>query len=118
MAAHKKKGSISLKLLIKKLQNHLQSRKIEIFRGFECKEEEKDMVPDDVKEGQFAVLATKNEEEEPIRFVVELCVLKHPAFLRLLKMAEEEYGFQQKGTLAMPCQPEEIRRILKDMIWS
>ncbi|PIN04604.1 hypothetical protein CDL12_22858 [Handroanthus impetiginosus] len=118
MAAQMKKGSISLKLLIRKLQNHFQSRKVEIFRGYECKEEEKEMVPNDVKEGQFAVLAMKNKEEKPIRFVVELCVLKHPAFLRLLKMAEEEYGFQQKGALAVPCQPDELSRILKDMIWS
>ncbi|KAI3471875.1 hypothetical protein Pfo_028563 [Paulownia fortunei] len=118
MKAEGKKGLIALKLLIRRLQNHLQlSRRVDMFRGFECEEvEAKETVPDDVKEGHFAILA-KNEGEKPIRFVVELCVLKHPAFLRLLKLAEEEYGFQQRGALAVPCQPEELRRILQDKIW-
>ncbi|KAL0309679.1 UNVERIFIED_CONTAM: Auxin-responsive protein SAUR32 [Sesamum radiatum] len=55
--------------------------------------------------------------EKPTRFVVELCLLKQPAFLRLLKLAEEEYGFQQTGTLAVPCPPEELKRILQDKTW-
>lgn len=85
-----------------------------------CLDEAKQMkagqaVADDVKEGQFAVLAAKNKEQKPIRFVVELCILKHPKFLKLLELAEQEYGFQQKGALAVPCQPDELRRILQDL---
>ncbi|CAI9097974.1 OLC1v1034501C1 [Oldenlandia corymbosa var. corymbosa] len=68
-------------------------------------------VPEDVKEGHFAVLAAKTEK--PQRFVVELQFLNNPAFLSLLKRAEEEYGFEQKGVLAVPCRPEELEKILQ-----
>ncbi|KAG8376600.1 hypothetical protein BUALT_Bualt09G0080400 [Buddleja alternifolia] len=112
--AERKKCLTSVKLFVKKMQNHLQlSRSLDIFRGVEFEEVEN--VPEDVKEGHFAIVAAKNEK--PIRFVVELCVLQHPAFLKLLQMAEEEYGFQQKGALAVPCRPDELRRILQDKIW-
>lgn len=89
-----------------------------MFGGFDRDEvvTEETVVPDDVKEGHFAIVA-KNEKEKPIRFVVELCVLQHPGFLRLLKMAEEEYGFQQSGAIALPCKPEELLRILKAGFW-
>ncbi|KAL3628491.1 hypothetical protein CASFOL_027537 [Castilleja foliolosa] len=121
MAQEKKKSSISLKPLIKRLQNHLpMSRKTtNKSRGYEFEE----LVTNgpgrnDVKEGYFAIVA-KNEDDDELatRFVVELCVLKHPDFLRLLKMAEEEYGFRQRGALAVPCQPEELKRILMDKSW-
>ncbi|KAJ9181545.1 hypothetical protein P3X46_009666 [Hevea brasiliensis] len=69
------------------------------------------MVPDDVKEGQFAVLAIKGEEIE--RFVLEFSFLNNPAFVKLLKLAEEEFGFHQKGALAVPCRPEELQKILR-----
>lgn len=96
---------------MKRLHNHLQqSRKLHVLEELDCEQ-----VPEDVKEGHFAVVA-KNEEEKPIRFVVELCVLKHPAFLRLLKMAEDEYGFHHRGAVEVPCQPDELRRILQDRI--
>ncbi|XP_057779203.1 protein SMALL AUXIN UP-REGULATED RNA 10-like [Salvia miltiorrhiza] len=106
-AAQRRSG---LKHLIRKLQNHLQqSRRVEALPGFVCEER----VPHDVKEGQFAVVA-KKDEEKPTRFVVELSVLKHPQFLRLLELAEDEFGFQHDGALELPCQPEELRRILQD----
>ncbi|KAL2250658.1 auxin-responsive protein SAUR71-like [Sesamum indicum] len=120
MATERRKGFIAFKLLVKRLQNHLHisRRVLEIFRRFECEEvEAKETVPDDVKEGHFAVLAVNNEEEKPTRFVADLCLLKQPAFLRLLKLAEEEYGFQQTGALAVPCPPEELKKILQDEIW-
>ncbi|KAJ6425435.1 hypothetical protein OIU84_026081 [Salix udensis] len=70
------------------------------------------MVPGDVKKGHFAVTATKGEE--PKRFIVELYHLTDPAFLSLLEQAEEEYGLQQEGVLAVPCRPEEIQKILEN----
>ncbi|KAL3839690.1 hypothetical protein ACJIZ3_024281 [Penstemon smallii] len=114
-------GLISLKLFVKRLQCHLQfmnSRTLDIVKCHEFGTEK--TVPGDVKEGHFAILAAaKNHEkaEKPIRFVVKLCVLKHPAFLKLLEMAEEEFGFQQKGALVVPCPPEELLRILQDRFW-
>lgn len=117
MAVQRKTGLIALKHMIKKLQNHLQlSRKVDLLIKFVREEEDaakEERVPEDVKEGQFAVVA-KTDEEKPIRFVVGLSVLEHPAFLKLLKMAEDEFGFQHNGALELPCQPEELRRILQD----
>lgn len=68
------------------------------------------MVPDDVSEGHFVVMAVKGEETK--RFVVELDYLTNPAFLRLLEEAEEEYGFTNKGPLQIPCPPDQLQKIL------
>ncbi|KAK7345527.1 hypothetical protein VNO77_16131 [Canavalia gladiata] len=68
------------------------------------------VVADDVMEGYFAVLAVKGEETK--RFIVGLDYLSDPAFLGLLDQAREEYGFRQEGTLAVPCQPQELQKIL------
>ncbi|GMI80965.1 hypothetical protein HRI_001765800 [Hibiscus trionum] len=71
-----------------------------------------DEVPDDVKEGHFAVMAVGSGN--PKRFILELSYLKNPAFLRLLEEAREEYGFQQMGILTVPCQPEQLLEIIQD----
>ncbi|PRQ43605.1 putative small auxin-up RNA [Rosa chinensis] len=70
------------------------------------------MVPEDVKEGYFAVFAVKGKE--PKRFVIKLESLNNPAFLKLLEQAKEEYGFQQKGALEVPCRPEDLHKILEN----
>ncbi|KAK4833353.1 hypothetical protein QYF36_003317 [Acer negundo] len=72
---------------------------------------EETMVPDDVKEGHFVVVAVKGEETQ--RFVVELGYLTNPKFLSLLEQAEEEYGFKQNGALTLPCRPHELQKILQ-----
>ncbi|CAI9104992.1 OLC1v1003807C1 [Oldenlandia corymbosa var. corymbosa] len=69
-------------------------------------------VPDDVKEGHFAVIACDGYEFK--RFVVPLSYLTHPTFLRLLEMAAEEYGFDREGALMIPCRPSELERILME----
>ncbi|XP_060201120.1 auxin-responsive protein SAUR32-like [Lycium barbarum] len=68
-------------------------------------------VPNDVKEGHFAVFSV-NPEEEPQRFVVELHWLTHLSFLKLLKQAEDEYGFRPEGVLEFPCRAEELEKVL------
>ncbi|KAK7392462.1 hypothetical protein VNO78_20901 [Psophocarpus tetragonolobus] len=65
---------------------------------------------DDVREGYFAVLATKDGESK--KFIVGLHYLNNPAFLALLDQAEEEFGFRQKGALEIPCQPLELQKFL------
>ncbi|KAE9621809.1 hypothetical protein Lal_00033059 [Lupinus albus] len=70
------------------------------------------MVPKDVKEGHFAVIAIQGEEAK--RFIVELDYLTDPDFLRLLEQAKEEFGFQQKGALAIPCRPQELQKIIEN----
>ncbi|CAJ1968586.1 unnamed protein product [Sphenostylis stenocarpa] len=68
------------------------------------------VVSDDVREGYFSVLATKGGESK--RFIVGLHYFNDPAFLGLLDQAQEEFGFRQKGALAIPCQPQELQKIL------
>ncbi|KAF5737532.1 putative calmodulin binding protein [Tripterygium wilfordii] len=101
---------VMLKLFIRKLQRvlvHLASREHDLDEEMDARI----MIPEDVKEGHFAVVAVNGGE--PKRFVVELGNLSNPQFLRLLEQAREEYGFCQTGVLALPCQPEELQRILK-----
>ncbi|XWS43566.1 hypothetical protein CRYUN_Cryun16bG0115100 [Craigia yunnanensis] len=111
-------GLVLLRLLMKKLKRVLRELP---SRGpdqnvveFDGDVEETKKIPKDVKEGHFAVIAVKGGK--PKRFILELSYLRNPAFLRLLEQAKEEYGFQQTGALAVPCQPEELQKILEDRI--
>ncbi|ONK63742.1 uncharacterized protein A4U43_C07F18440 [Asparagus officinalis] len=70
-----------------------------------------ELVPEDVKEGHFAVLAVN--DDEPKRFVVSLNCLSDPVFLRLLELAEEDFGFSQEGALAIPCKASELQSIIE-----
>lgn len=70
------------------------------------------LVPDDVMDGHIAVLAIEGEETK--RFIVELHCLTDPPFMELLDRAREEFGFGQKGALAVPCRPHELQKILDD----
>ncbi|KAI4368751.1 hypothetical protein MLD38_017270 [Melastoma candidum] len=72
-----------------------------------------DVVPEDVKEGHFAVIAS--EDEEPKRFVIPITYLTNPRFLRLLDEAAEEYGFDHVGALPIPCRSSELEKILFDI---
>lgn len=64
-----------------------------------------------VKQGHFVVIATQGWKTE--RFCIELEYLDHPEFVKLLKQAEEEFGFSQVGALAIPCEPDELKRIIR-----
>ncbi|KAM0849027.1 hypothetical protein ACQ4PT_053990 [Festuca glaucescens] len=62
-----------------------------------------------VPAGHVAVCA------EGARFVVRLAHLGHPAFLELLRQAEEEYGFPAGacGPIALPCDEARLRDVLR-----
>jgi SAUR family protein len=49
------------------------------------------------------------------RFVVRLAHLGHPAFLELLRQAEEEYGFPPgaSGPVALSCDEQSLRDVLR-----
>jgi SAUR family protein len=50
----------------------------------------------------------------PRRFVVRLAHLSHPAFLELLRQAEEEYGFPAApGPVALPCDEDRFLDVLR-----
>ncbi|KAK9266374.1 hypothetical protein L1049_013984 [Liquidambar formosana] len=112
-SSKKKSGIVRLKLVVEKLQKSLSLGK-KWASNLDKFEEVTDptTVPDDVKEGHFAVMAV--DDEEPRRFVVPLTYLTHPAFLRLLEQAAEEYGFDHEGALTIPCRPCELERILAE----
>ncbi|GAU13688.1 hypothetical protein TSUD_347920 [Trifolium subterraneum] len=68
----------------------------------------------DIPKGCVAIKVGHGEDQQ--RFIVPLNYLNHPLFVRLLKEAEEEYGFSQQGTIIIPCQLEEFKDILQHMI--
>ncbi|KAL1329291.1 hypothetical protein HN51_046417 [Arachis hypogaea] len=65
----------------------------------------KDVIP----KGFMAIKVGQGEEQQ--RFVVPVIYFNHPLFMQLLKEAEEEYGFDQKGTITIPCHVEEFRNV-------
>lgn len=109
----KKNGIVKLKDVAEKLQKSLLLvRK----SNYSCNSDEEHeqiseySVPEDVKEGHFAVIAVYGEKIK--RFVVPLTYLTNPSFVRLLEQAAEEYGFNQEGALTLPCHPNELEKML------
>ncbi|KAK8509705.1 hypothetical protein V6N13_093557 [Hibiscus sabdariffa] len=74
-------------------------------RNFHVKKQAKD-----VPKGCLAIKVGSTEAERQ-RFVVPVIYFNHPLFMQLLKEAEEEYGFDQKGTITIPCHVEEFRNV-------
>ncbi|KAG5045805.1 hypothetical protein JHK86_015211 [Glycine max] len=63
----------------------------------------------DIPKGCLAILVGQGEEQQ--RFVVPVMYMNHPLFMQLLKEAEEEYGFDQKGPITIPCHVEHFRTV-------
>ncbi|KAK9058610.1 hypothetical protein SSX86_023452 [Deinandra increscens subsp. villosa] len=107
----KNNGILRLKLVIERLQKglFLARKRQDSYSGQE-------MVPKDVKEGHFAVIASDDYEER--RFVIPIAYLRHPSFLTLLERAAEEYGFNHEGALMIPCGPSELKWVLEERIGS
>ncbi|KAJ1425909.1 Small auxin-up RNA [Sesbania bispinosa] len=99
-------GIVKFKFVVEKLHKRLLLGRNKGSSDFDRYEQ----VPEDVKEGHFAVIAEGGEE--PKRFVLPLSCLTNPMFLRLLERAAEEYGFDHEGALTIPCRPSELERIL------
>lgn len=49
------------------------------------------------------IIKVGGEGEVKERIVVPVMYLNHPLFGQLLKKAEDEYGFSQKGAIIIPC---------------
>ncbi|MFS7907180.1 putative small auxin-up RNA [Helianthus anomalus] len=107
----KNNGILRLKLVLERLQKglFLAKKRQESYSSQE-------MVPKDVKEGHFAVIASDDYVER--RFVIPITYLHHPSFLRLLERAAEEYGFDHEGALMIPCRPSELEWMLEEQIGS
>lgn len=64
----------------------------------------------DVPKGCVAMyVGTEGEEQQ--RFVIPVVYVNHPLFEKLLKEAEEEYGFEQKGTITIPCHVSDFQYV-------
>lgn len=100
-------GILNLNIVVERLQQSLLSGR----KSFSSEVDEM-RVPEDVKEGHFAVIAADDHELK--RFIVPLSYLTHPSFLRLLEQAAEVYGFDHGGALTVPCRPVELERILAE----
>ncbi|KAK4759085.1 hypothetical protein SAY87_020386 [Trapa incisa] len=66
-----------------------------------------------IPKGCLAILVGQGEDQK--RFVIPVAHINHPRFLQLLKEAEEEFGFDQKGPITIPCHVEDFRSI-RDLI--
>ncbi|XP_058106645.1 auxin-responsive protein SAUR32-like [Magnolia sinica] len=62
-----------------------------------------------IPKGCLAVLVGLGEEQE--RVIVPVMYFNHPLFMQLLKEAEDEYGFDQKGTITIPCHVAQFRYV-------
>lgn len=71
-------------------------------------------IPSDVPAGHVAVCVGINSR----RFVVRATYLNHPIFQKLLVQAEEEYGFNNSGPLAIPCDEFVFEDIIRRLAWS
>ncbi|KAK8582406.1 hypothetical protein V6N13_069184 [Hibiscus sabdariffa] len=58
----------------------------------------------DVPKGYFAVYVGESQKK---RFIVPVSLLNNPSFQELLRVAEEEFGFNHPmGGLTIPCREE------------
>lgn len=64
-----------------------------------------------IPKGYLPIKVGKGEEQKKI--MVPVMYLNHPLFSQLLKEAEEEYGFDQQGTMIIPCRVEEFWYVLE-----
>ncbi|XP_051133820.1 auxin-responsive protein SAUR71-like [Andrographis paniculata] len=53
--------------------------------------------------------------EEMERFVVSAELLNHPIFVKLLNKSAQEYGYEQKGVLRIPCHVIIFERVLETL---
>ncbi|KAJ4952405.1 hypothetical protein NE237_029237 [Protea cynaroides] len=67
--------------------------------------------PPDVPKGYLAVYVGP----ELRRFIIPTSYLSLPVFKVLLEKAEEEFGFDHKGGLTIPCEIETFKYLLKCM---
>ncbi|KAL6975077.1 Auxin-responsive protein saur72 [Sarracenia purpurea var. burkii] len=51
--------------------------------------------------------------EEMERFVVSTELFNHPVFVKLLNKSAQEYGYEQKGVLRIPCHVLVFERLLE-----
>ncbi|CBI22087.3 hypothetical protein AAG906_007260 [Vitis piasezkii] len=66
---------------------------------------------DRVRKGKVPVLVGEGEVME--RLLIPTKLFKHPYIVALLEMSANEFGYQQQGTLKIPCAVECLRRSIE-----
>jgi len=66
-----------------------------------------------VAKGYVPVVVGVGEEVE--RFVVSVKLFRHQCMMSLLELAAEEFGFEQRGVLRIPCDVQHFRRVLQQI---
>ncbi|KAM7260832.1 hypothetical protein ACFE04_026307 [Oxalis oulophora] len=64
-----------------------------------------------IPKGCLAIKVGEGDDDDQQRFVVPVFYFNHPLFMQLLNEAEKEYGFDQKGTITIPCRVEKFRHV-------
>ncbi|XWS43569.1 hypothetical protein CRYUN_Cryun16bG0115400 [Craigia yunnanensis] len=110
--AKRKQSKYSLKFTAKSAMKQLKSSFLPIFwwqtQDDRCTRRAENSGTSE--KGHFSVVVLENGE--PKKFFVALRYLKYPPFIKLLDAAEQEYGFNQKGALVIPCEESELENIL------
>ncbi|XVE76144.1 hypothetical protein DITRI_Ditri12bG0149800 [Diplodiscus trichospermus] len=63
-----------------------------------------------LRKGHFSVIVLKNGE--PKKFFVAPRYLRYPPFSKLLDASEQEYGFNHKDVIVIPCEASELKNFL------
>ncbi|GLJ40968.1 hypothetical protein SUGI_0847960 [Cryptomeria japonica] len=113
-----------IKQITKKLQRLGSLKKTLSFkllrRSIDQEEEEENQIErrrsgNFVPRGHLAVYAVR-EDLRRRRFVFPVDYLKQPVFKDLLRMAEEEFGFEyDTGPLTIPCDPQQFEEIINKL---
>ncbi|XP_008787344.2 auxin-responsive protein SAUR71-like [Phoenix dactylifera] len=98
-----------MKQMIRRLSRVGDSSQYESLRG-----KEGGRAREEVPEGHVPVYVGEGEEVE--RFVVRAELLSRPAFVELLRRSAQEYGYEQRGVLRIPCPVAVFRRVLRSLL--
>ncbi|KAL2540298.1 Auxin-responsive protein SAUR32 [Abeliophyllum distichum] len=63
----------------------------------------------DIPKGCVAITVGQGADQQ--RFIIPVIYINHPLFTELLEVAENEYGFDQKGPINIPCHVEDFRHV-------
>ncbi|KAL8096548.1 auxin-responsive protein SAUR71-like [Apium graveolens] len=97
-----------MKKLIKRLSRVAESTHYSLLRS-ESRDSTRTRRPSGVPEGHLPVYVG----DESARFVVNAELLNHPIFMMLLNKSAQEYGYEQKGVLRIPCRVFVFERVLE-----
>ncbi|KAG7584218.1 Small auxin-up RNA [Arabidopsis suecica] len=93
----------SIKQMVKRCSS---LRKMKNVNG--CYYNQQDDLPQDVPKGHFPVYVGPNRS----RYIVPISWLDHSEFQTLLRLAEEEFGFDHDMGLTIPCDEVFFRSLI------